>query len=873
MSEDSQPPIGPTDEESAAADQRMADVLRDCSSSNADLRAELQSEGTTQASDLLSRLNALDFVQQVIGGTGDVPKRIGTYEIRGVLGRGGMGTVYLGWQAELEREVALKVLAPSYSSDPTMRKRFRAEARATAALHHQHIVPIYDYGEAGGVLYFAMERVLGMSLDKHIAAARRVGKLPLEPLEAARRFAGVADALGLAHRRRLLHRDVKPGNILVAPDGTLALTDFGLAKTLDHASMRLTSKGGGFLGTLHYSSAEQALGYDVSVASDLYSLGVTIFEAVTGELPLAGKTTEALLQSILHGTPKRLRELLPKPPRDLEAVLDKLLSREPADRYQDGEELARDLQRIADGEPVHIRRLPLHVRLWRRARKNPLLSGAIAAAAVLLLMTTTLLLVWRQERGQSFVLRHQEHLVALAKDIGQERGVAHGPPGLLRALVGDELAAPPPNDAVLHAFDRVQTELPADVDVRLLRTAYLDDPSPDATELLRQGRGYEALQRLDGAIIDAIAARADGKLDVELRLYRLHLARGIANLTAAVARPTAALTDLALAGYLRPGAIFPKTLLDVMDVLQGADPAAAALRLERQLQKAAPERVKVAGLLLWCAARQRPPRAANLMVFELDYQAQRALHATARRMLGDEPPDGADAGQAVGLHAQFAAACREALGKSGDPTALRELVERTDAAIAAAVHPDSALQGWRTVLSMLRQREGSRGALLDREQRPLAPLMQLAAWDCLLQLSPPSTMVRSWLGRFSELLGAHPNLPGIARTAAQLHLLADTPDAGDHVGHWVRECDGDPAAHLWRLRLHLRRGALAEACDDAMVAVQQSVAPVDTVREVLRVCEEAAPRLDGAQVESVRSLASQFRLLLDRGLVPDGGYR
>ncbi|MFY9342282.1 MAG: protein kinase, partial [Planctomycetota bacterium] len=166
-----------------AADLRMADVLRG-STSGADLRAELQQQTSAAATDLLARLNALDFVQDVVGTPRDVPSRIGPYQVKGVLGRGGMGTVYLGWQEELEREVALKVLASNWSADPTMRKRFRAEARATAALHHRHIVPIYDYGEAAGVLFFAMERVDGMSLDKHIAAARRLAKPPLEPHDA-----------------------------------------------------------------------------------------------------------------------------------------------------------------------------------------------------------------------------------------------------------------------------------------------------------------------------------------------------------------------------------------------------------------------------------------------------------------------------------------------------------------------------------------------------------------------------------------------------------------------------------------------------------------------------------------------------------------
>src|SRR5262245_13124924 len=315
-----------------------------------------------------------------------------------------------------------------------MRQRFRAEARATAALHHRHIVPIYDYGEAQGQLFFAMERVDGLSLDKHIAASRRVGRPPLEPRDAARRFAGVADALGLAHKRRILHRDVKPGNILVGADGTLALTDFGLAKALDQASVDLTTRAGGFLGTLHYSSPEQALGRELGPASDLYSLGVTLFEPAAGQLPLAGKTTEAMLQSILYGEPRRLRDVLPKPPRDLEAVLGKLLSREPQDRYQDGEVLARDLLRIADGEPVHVRRQPLLVRLLRRARKNPVLSGAIVAAALLLLTTFLLLGAVRKERGASLVSRHQNNLAAIATQIESEAGDAWGPPPLLACL-------------------------------------------------------------------------------------------------------------------------------------------------------------------------------------------------------------------------------------------------------------------------------------------------------------------------------------------------------------------------------------------------------------------------------------------------------
>jgi hypothetical protein len=719
-------------------------------------------------------------------------------------------------------------------------------------------------------LYFAMERVVGMSLDKHIAAARRVQQLPLEPLEAARRFAGVADALGLAHRRRLLHRDVKPGNILVAADGTMALTDFGLAKALDHASVRLTSKGGGFLGTLHYSSPEQALGDELTPASDLYSLGATIFEAVTGELPLAGKTTEALLASILHGTPRRLRDFIAKPPRDLEAVVDKLLSRDPRERYQDGEELARDLQRIADGEPVHIRRLPLHIRLWRRARKNPVLSGAIAAAAVLLLLSLLLLNVWRRERGTTFVLRHQGSLVQIVEDVGRELGPVWGPPGMLTALVGSEPPAVLPSPGVLQALERARLELPDDPVVPALQSAYVDDPEPAATELLRQGRGLGAKLAYDRLIDAAALVRSDGELAVDLLLYRLYVGRGVANLTAAVARPNDARTDLALASYLRPGAAFPKALLAVLDVVQSADPAVAVAALESELQRAAPERLRVIGQLLWAIAGLRPLAQANVMEFPLAYPARRALHDAGARLGGEPATTSLEAGVPTGLAAQYAAAAQDALARSSDPEALRQVVAATLADIDAAVHPDSPLQGWRAVLQLVQPRERARGPLLDREQRPLAPRLQLSAWLDLLQLQPSREFALRWLPRFDELRRNHAGLPGMVRAAAMLHVLAESPEAPRLVQAWLVEADGDPAAWLLRMRLQLRSGALVEARDDAIVAVQESVAPDATLQHVLRICQESSGAFEAGAIEGLRLMVQQFRDVLENAAAAGG---
>ncbi|MCA8977873.1 MAG: serine/threonine protein kinase [Planctomycetes bacterium] len=849
-------------------DQRLASVLRGETSSQA-LRSQLAQERSEESEDLLSRLDALDFVQQVVGGTTDVPQRIADYHIKGLLGRGGMGTVYLGYQEELDREVALKVLSPHLTADPTMRKRFRAEARATAALHHRHIVPIYDYGEAQGMLFFTMERVDGMSLDKHIAAARRMQRKPMEPLEAARRFAGVADALGLAHRRRLLHRDVKPGNILVVGDGTLALTDFGLAKALDHASARLTSKGGGFLGTLHYSSPEQALGSELTPASDLYALGVTIFEAVAGELPFAAKTTESLLQAILHGTPRRLREFEPKAPRDLDAVVEKLLSREPSDRYQDGEALSRDLLRIRDGEPVHIRRLPLYVRVYRRARKNPGLASAIAAAGILLLLTVFLLTVWRREKGQGLLSKHQNHLVQIRTDVGNELGAQPGPVPLLQALTGIEYEPRSPSQTVLKSLEAAHKEIPDDAQVMAMQAAYVEDPLPQASQLLRQGRGHEALLLYDQAIGAATLLRtgAERDLAVDLRLYRLYLGRSVANLCAAVAKVHDARADLALASYLRPGATFPRSLLSVLDVVQSSDVAAAAAQLERDIERASAERVQVLGHLLWSAAALRPLPGANLMNFALGYPQRRALHDLAARLLGSPPGASVAAGQPTGLSARLADLARLAMERLADPTALRAATEQARLEVESCVHPESPLRGWSGVLQLIEQ-PTQRGPLVDAAGRPLSPVLQLAAWHDLLLLSPKRETAGFWLGRFENLFRSHANLPGMRRVAARMYLLAGSPQAPGLIAEWIAEAEGEPMAQLCRMRLRLRTGDFDGALTDAMVTVQDSVDREAALRAVLLCCEEIADEADVVARPRILELQQRFR-----GLLPEEAKR
>ncbi len=827
------PEPGPPD---SSADRRMADLLADTSSA-AELRRRLQGDATAapDREDLLARVNALEFVDAVVGGV-DLPAAIGGYRIQGLLGRGGMGTVYLAFQQQLERIVALKVLSPNWSADPTMRERFRAEARATAALHHRHIVPIYDFGEAQGSLYFAMERVDGLSLDRHIAAARRRGQPPMAPLEAARRFAGVADALGLAHRRRILHRDIKPGNILVGQDGTLALTDFGLAKVLDRASLRLTSKSGGFLGTLHYSSPEQALGREVGPASDLYGLGVTLFEAITGELPHRGRTTEAVLREILEGEPRRLRELLPRPPRDLELVLDKLMAREPGDRYQDGEALARDLQRIADGEPVHIRRLPVWVRAWRRARKNPLLAGAMVTAAVLLLATLGLWSGLRREKGQGLVSRHQNHLVQIANDVKREAGDPAGPAGLLACLTGTSLPQATENTTLLAAIAAAQAEVPDDPVPAALRAAWREDPAPEVSGLLRAGRGLAALQRLRAPIEGALAERTGGDLSVELRLYRLYLLRAVANLTGAVGDLPAARMDLALATFLRPGATFPRLLGEVLDVVTTRAVGTALLSFEQELGRRSVEERRVAGLLLRAAAALPQPPGANLLPLPLPHPDRHLLAAAAEALLaGSVLPVTAGA---PSLEAQLLGAAIEASRHGGDLLALQGALQR-GRALLAEVAPEAPLQCWRLVLDLIEQTPSADTPMLVGADDP--PALVLAAWERFALLGTARFRVAAWLPSFVRFEQEHGDLTGLPRTAALVRRAAGQLTE-PLAQAWVDAAPRDPDALLCRLEARLLLRRFPQAVDDGMAAVQFAADRATAARAVAALFAAATER-------------------------------
>ncbi len=265
-----------------------------------------------------------------------IGKKLGQYEILAEIGRGGMATVYRGYQASLNRSVAVKVLAGELARDPGFRERFAREAHAVAQLAHPHILPVYDFGEdpGTGVVYFVTQLVDGGTLSARMNA-------PMPPDVAARIVAQLARALDYAHACGIVHRDVKPGNVLMTRDGHPFLSDFGIAKIM--AETKLTQTGAS-LGTPEYMSPEQAQGLPVDHRSDIYSLGVMLYRMLAGILPFQADTPVALLHQHAYEPPPPLRERAPGVSRSLERIVMRALAKDPAQRFSTAGELADTLE-------------------------------------------------------------------------------------------------------------------------------------------------------------------------------------------------------------------------------------------------------------------------------------------------------------------------------------------------------------------------------------------------------------------------------------------------------------------------------------------------------------------------------------------------
>ncbi len=267
----------------------------------------------------------------------------GRYRIMRKLGAGGMADVYLAEDQELGRRVAIKILNGRHANDDQFIERFRREAKNAAALNHPNIVSIYDRGEAEDTYYIAMEYLDGRTLKELIVGR---GKAPVNvAVEYARQ---ILSALRFAHRHGIVHRDIKPHNVLVDGEGRVKVTDFGIAR----AGTSQMTETGSIVGTAHYLSPEQAKGGEVDPRSDLYSLGVVLYELLTGKTPFEGDTPVEIAMKHLSAAPKPPSKLRPDIPPELDMVILRALAKDPDDRYQSADEMEADLERVARGAPV-----------------------------------------------------------------------------------------------------------------------------------------------------------------------------------------------------------------------------------------------------------------------------------------------------------------------------------------------------------------------------------------------------------------------------------------------------------------------------------------------------------------------------------------
>ena len=272
----------------------------------------------------------------------------GRYELHRQIARGGMADVFLARDQLLDRPVAVKVLFPQFASDPSFVERFRREAQSAANLNHPNIVSVYDWGEEQGTYFIVMEYVDGRSLAEIL---RTEGML--HPDRAADITTDVAAALSFAHRNGVVHRDIKPGNIIIAPSGQVKVTDFGIARAFGggNTDANLTQTGS-VMGTATYFSPEQAQGHAVDPRSDLYSLGVVLYEMLASRPPFSGDSPVAIAYAHVQKAVQPPSQINPRVPASIEAVTMKLLAKDPAARYPSAEDLRADLRRFREGQPV-----------------------------------------------------------------------------------------------------------------------------------------------------------------------------------------------------------------------------------------------------------------------------------------------------------------------------------------------------------------------------------------------------------------------------------------------------------------------------------------------------------------------------------------
>ncbi|MBA4189159.1 MAG: hypothetical protein C0467_14270 [Planctomycetaceae bacterium] len=333
------------------------------------------------------------------------------YVIERELGRGGMGVVYLARHLALNRSVALKMILAGEHSGVRDRLRFLAEAEAIARLRHPNIVQLYEIGTHCDCPFFTLEYCEGGALDA------KLGGQPLEPQAAGTLVETIARAVHVAHEAGIVHRDLKPQNVLLSADGAPKVTDFGLAKRVDGVSDLTAS--GAVLGTPSYMAPEQAegKGKEVGRAADVYALGAILYAALTGRPPFRAATPVDTIMQVVHDDPVPPTHLVPGIPRDLETICLKCLRKDPSRRYPTAADLADDLRRWHEGEPIMARPVGSAERVWKWARRRPT-TAALVAVSILVAVGIVFGSIWftdrlRVERNVARAAERSERLRAI----------------------------------------------------------------------------------------------------------------------------------------------------------------------------------------------------------------------------------------------------------------------------------------------------------------------------------------------------------------------------------------------------------------------------------------------------------------------------
>ena len=382
-----------------------------------------------------------------------IGNRLGNYDIVEEIGRGGMAVVYRAYQRSLNRHVAIKVLAPQLSFDQQFVKRFQREARAAAKLQHPNIVVIHDVAHQQGIYFLVMELLEGRTLKQLIEQ-----KGSLSPERSARIVEQVASALDYAHQQGFVHRDIKPANIFVGKDDRTTLADFGIAKAASE-TQHLT-RTGMLIGTPEYMSPEQAEGGEVDYRTDLYALGVVLYQMLAGRVPFQSTTPHATLHAVIYEPPPPLRQLRPGLSSAVESVVMKSIAKQPAQRFQGGSEMVAALQAALAGQPTGALAAPPprptapppRPAAPPTRRRSPMVWLVAALAVVLVLILAATLLLLDGDAGQedptavATLIVIQETSTKTAGSTATEPASTHEPASTPTTMTAD---TPPPTQSPL----------------------------------------------------------------------------------------------------------------------------------------------------------------------------------------------------------------------------------------------------------------------------------------------------------------------------------------------------------------------------------------------------------------------------------------